>query len=249
MALVLMYHNIVEGDKERAGFHPAHRPYVLTREEFTTHIQIAQELGYRFLAVDDLYGDSCRDKLAILLTFDDSWENHCACDVMDESGIQGIFFLNSGDVGWEGRLTAEEVAGMAEGGHEIGSHGVNHEFLTNLDEGGLRESLSESKTALEEMSGRPVRFLSAVGGRYNALAAKIAREVGYEACFVSWPGFLGRVGDDFLVKRISIAAAMEARRFTSMLKNPLPLVLHRKMKYRLRLLASPFSRARGDEGH
>jgi hypothetical protein len=34
MAIVLMYHNVVESDAVRDTFHPAHRPYVTTREEF-----------------------------------------------------------------------------------------------------------------------------------------------------------------------------------------------------------------------
>ena len=249
MALVLMYHNIVESKKKRATFHPAHRPYVVTRDEFTRQVETALDLGWRFLGVDDLYGEGCLEKKALFLTFDDSWENHCATDVMEERGIRGLFFLNSGDVGLPGRLTAGEIAAMAARGHEIGSHGVRHEFLSRLEKPALRESLAVSKRVLQEMSGRPVRFLSAPGGRYNSLVKRVAREVGYEAFFVSWPGFLGRITKDSIVKRIAVSTAMDHDLFTRFLESPLPLVLRRTAKYRLRLLTDLFTRKSGGEGH
>jgi len=249
MALVLMYHNVVGTEEARAAFHPAHRPYVLTRGEFAGHIETARELGWRFLGVADFYGEGSRERKALLLTFDDSWENHTAVEVMGEHGIQGIFFLNSGELGWPGRFTADEAARLAESGHEIGSHSVKHEFLTLLEEPQLRQRLSESKKALEDACGRPVRFLSAPGGRYDARVARVAREVGYEAFFVSRPGFLGSVKDEFIVKRIGIAANVDAERLRRMLRRPLALVLRRKARYRLMRLAARFSRKHGGEGH
>jgi peptidoglycan/xylan/chitin deacetylase (PgdA/CDA1 family) len=244
-----MYHNVVETAAERDAFHPAHSPYVLTRAEFAAHIDAALGLGWRFLAAGDLYGEAAREARALLLTFDDSWENHTAVEVMEGKGIRGIFFLNSGEIGWPDRLSKDAVARMAAAGHEIGSHSVKHEFLTRLGDDELRAKLAESKKVLEDISGRPLRFLSAPGGRYDARVARVAREVGYEAFFVSWPGFLGQVGNDFVMKRISIAARVDAAGLVEMLSRPLALVLRRKARYRLMRLLARFSRKHGGEGH
>ena len=249
MALVLMYHNIVAGEAERSAFHPAHRPYVLTEEEFAAHVEIALARGWRFAGVDELCGAGPRDGRALVATFDDSWENGCAVRAMGQRGIKGVFFLNSGEIGMPGRVTAAEVASMAAEGHEIGSHGVGHEFLTRLDDARLGRDLSESRRTLAAMSGKPVRFLSAPGGRYDSRVARAARGAGYEAFFVSLPGFAGRIGGDFIVKRISIAARVDADAFGRMLDAPLPFVLRRKVKYRLSRLSARFSHERGDEGH
>jgi len=245
MALVLMYHNIVASDEARARFHPAHRPYVLTRAEFAGHIDLALELGWKFLTIADLYTDAANDNRRILLTFDDSWENADAVDVMAERKLEGVFFLNSGEIGSPGRLTVEGVRRMAAAGQEVGSHSARHEFLTHLSEPDLRKSLADSKSALAEMSGKPVRFLSAPGGRYNSLVARVAREVGYEAFFVSLPGFAGRIPDDFIMKRIGVAAA----RLRNILTHPSLYVLRRRVRYRFLRLFSRFSAKHGGEGH
>ena len=175
-----MYHNVAATGAARDAFHLAHRPYVLTRAEFAGHIDRALGLGWRFLCADDLCGEAAREKKALLLTFDDSWENLSAAEAMEEKGIRGIFFLNSGEIGLDGRLSKDAVARMAAAGHEIGSHSVKHEFLTRLGTDELRRKLTESKKALEDISGKPVRFLSAPGGRYDARVARVAKEAGYE---------------------------------------------------------------------
>ena len=249
MALVLMYHNVVESDAVRSTFHPAHRPYVTTSDEFSQHIETALGLGWRFRAVDELRGNGPRDDRAILLTFDDSWENSCAVEVMRRHGIKGVFFLNSAEIGLRGRLIPSDVLAMASEGHEIGSHGVTHEFLTRLDDRTLRAHMAESRKNLSEMSGKPVRFLSAPGGRFDARVAAAARDAGYEAFFVSVPGFLGRISDGFLVKRIGISTAVDAARLARILRAPRSYVLSRKVRYRLSRLRPQPAGLKGDEGH
>mgnify|MGYP001342005074 CR=1 FL=1 len=249
MALGIMYHNIVANDEERDAFHPAHRPYVLTRREFAEQLDAALGLGWKFLRIDELYTDTANDDRRILLTFDDSWENRCAVEVMEERGIQGIFFLNSGELGWPGRLTADAVGRMAAAGQEIGSHGAKHEFLTRLSESDLRKSLSESAKILSDITGKPTRFLSAPGGRYNGLVARVAKEVGYEAFFVSWPGFARRIGRDFLMKRISVSVNTDIERFRWILTHPSLHVLRRKAKYAVMRFLARFSTKHGGEGH
>jgi hypothetical protein len=51
------------------------------------------------------------------------------------------------------------------------------------------------------------------------------------------------------MKRISIAANVDAARLAGMLSSPLALVLRRKAKYRLMRLLARFSRKHGGEGH
>lgn len=249
MPLIVMYHNVVPSDEARERFHHAHRPYVFTRAEFAAHLDAALSLGWRFLRAEELYTAAAYEKKTLFLTFDDSWENVDAVEVLAARGLQGLFFLNSGEIGWPDRLTADGVRRMAQAGQEIGSHSAKHEFLSRLPESALRASLADSKRILSEMAGRPARFLSAPGGRYNALVERVAREVGYEAFFVSWPGFAGRIGDCFVMKRIGVASNIDADRFKWILSHPWRHILRRKMKYRVTRTLDFLTTKHGGEGH
>jgi peptidoglycan/xylan/chitin deacetylase (PgdA/CDA1 family) len=244
-----MYHNVVPSDAARERFHPAHRPYVFTRAEFAAHLDAALGLGWKSLRVDELYTAAAYEKKSLFLTFDDSWENADAVEVLAERGLQGLFFLNSGEIGLPDRLTVEGVKRMAAAGQEVGSHGAKHEFLSRLPEADLRKSLAESRKVLAGMTGRPVRFLSAPGGRYNSLVARVAKEVGYDAFFVSWPGFARRIGDVFLMKRIGLASHIDADRFRWIISHPWRHILRRKLKYRMTRAFDFLTTKHGGEGH
>lgn len=79
-------------------------------------------------------GHAANDPLTIVsLTFDDgSASQLAAAGLMDDRGMAGTFYVNSGSVGKAGYATRAQLTQLAEDGHEIGGHTVNHVNLPAL---------------------------------------------------------------------------------------------------------------------
>jgi len=73
-------------------------------------------------------------------------------DLFDESGVKGTFFT----LGWIAAHHGELVREIAARGHEIASHGYNHQLIYMLTPRQFREDVHAAKAALEDASGQPV---------------------------------------------------------------------------------------------
>jgi polysaccharide deacetylase family protein (PEP-CTERM system associated) len=71
---------------------------------------------------------------------------------LDETGIQATFFV----VGQIARHNPALIRFIAASGHEIASHGWDHQRLHNLTPASFREDVRRSKDALEQVTGCPV---------------------------------------------------------------------------------------------
>jgi len=77
---------------------------------------------------------------------------HHLLDLFARHGIQATFFV----LGWIAERLPHLVSEIQKFGHEIASHGYNHELCSGLVCTTLRGDLLRSKTLLEDISGRPV---------------------------------------------------------------------------------------------
>ncbi len=144
---------------------------------------------------------------SVVVTFDDCYrDNLFAARTLAEYGLPACFFVPSGFVGterafpWDDglkampNLTWADVREMAGLGHEIGSHSVNHADMAKISDEDARRELADSKHAIEEHLGRPVRwFAFPFGGKANCADERLCpmiRELGYDACFSGHGGFI-----------------------------------------------------------
>jgi polysaccharide deacetylase family protein (PEP-CTERM system associated) len=72
--------------------------------------------------------------------------------MLAERGAKGTFFV----VGWLAEKEPAMVRRIAAAGHEIASHGYEHELVGRLGPDGFRASVRRSKGVLEDISGQPV---------------------------------------------------------------------------------------------
>jgi polysaccharide deacetylase family protein (PEP-CTERM system associated) len=70
-------------------------------------------------------------------------------DFLAERGVSGTFFV----LGWLAEQEAEMVRSIAAAGHEIASHGYEHELVGRLGRDGFRESVRRSRGVLEDATG------------------------------------------------------------------------------------------------
>jgi len=66
--------------------------------------------------------------------------------------ITSTFFV----LGWVARHESDVVRRIADAGHEIASHGMEHRMLQHLTPDRFRKELLDSRSLLEDISGRPV---------------------------------------------------------------------------------------------
>lgn len=74
-------------------------------------------------------------------------------DLLAEHDIRGTFFV----LGWLASVEPAMVRAIAEGGHEVASHGWEHQVLGHLGPEGFRPSVRHSRQVLEDITGARVR--------------------------------------------------------------------------------------------
>lgn len=198
---LLMYHELSRAGRELCDSSPGYTRYVVDESTFEAHLASLQAVGTSGESVSGALESS-----GLALTFDDGCETDLliAAPLLERFGFGATFYLVSGWIGRRGFLSEKQVAELAGAGFEIGSHGVRHAFLSELSDQKLRAELRDSKTHLEQLSGREIAHLSCPGGRFDARVATMARELGYASVATSRAGRNAANGDRFRLNRMAI---------------------------------------------
>ncbi len=159
-------------------------------EVFRRHIQEFKKAGYKFIDVSDLQqyrmGKAELPEKAVLISFDDGYADNYtyAYPILLEEQVPGTFFVVSGTVGHDNRMTADELREMQANGMKIGSHTVSHENLAEMGVQSINFEMRESRAALEKVLGKPVYALAYPEGKAND-AVLVAVEKHYDMAFLA----------------------------------------------------------------
>ena len=130
---------------------------------------------------------------SVIITIDDGYDDivDVAFPILKEFGYPFTFYLYTNFLGGSGRtLSEEEVRELIEGGGELGSHSVSHDFLIRAkrkfgDENDYEDWLSKeikgSKESLEKKFGVPINSFAYPYGEYNESLVKKIAEAGYSS--------------------------------------------------------------------
>ncbi|GIH90030.1 polysaccharide deacetylase family protein [Planobispora siamensis] len=125
-----------------------------------------------------------KPRTIVVLTFDDGDATHLAvARMLQKHGMRGTFYVNSATLGDEEKLTTRQLAAIAEAGHEIGGHTLNHTRLTELLPDQQRTQICDDRRALMKM-GHRVTTLAYPFGSVDADAKRTAKSCGYNAARV-----------------------------------------------------------------
>lgn len=95
----------------------------------------------------------------VILTFDDGWADHYdVASKLDEHGLKGTFYINSGRVGRTQRMTLDQIRSIADRGHEIASHTITHFRLTSSSYEAQKNEICEDRRQLLEWGFRVTTF-------------------------------------------------------------------------------------------
>lgn len=213
--IILLYHDIDSSDNPTEKKDLATRETVVRLEEFESHMRYLASEGYRVLSVkqyleEQQYGND-RDR-DIVLTFDDGHiSNHrFALSVLNRYSFSATFFVIANNIGKSNYMGEQEIHELLDYNMEIGSHGLTHSYLTELNPEEITREVTESKNILEACIGKPVEVFAYPGGHFNRNVEECVKAAGYQAAVSCIVGRNNRKTAPFLLKRI------EARRGTSL---------------------------------
>lgn len=215
-APVVLFHRV---DDEYAG-----NPISCTTREFDRYCaffaRYFEVVSLSALAEAVQRGDDLSGKLAI--TFDDGYsDNVSAAATLKAYGLNACFFVATGYIGtardgwWDLEqgcrsrwMSWTDVAQLHEWGFELGAHTENHVDLGRIEGVAARREIEGSRTALEQVTGRPVQHFSyPYGGRNHITHAnrQLISDLGFTTCSSAYGGWVTRDSDLMDVQRFAVS--------------------------------------------
>lgn len=208
---ILMYHQIGE-----------HRPrsalnrWRVKRETFVRQMEFLSSHGYQGISLRELGDNPRAEGKRAVLTFDDGFAGVLASawPEMRARGFSGTVFVVAGRLGgvndWdreepgEPLLSADDVRRLSEEGMEIGSHGLNHRALTDVDEAGKTRETTESRRILEEITGRKVESFCYPYGAFDEASLVAVERAGYRLATVIRSGINEDLSAPLRLRRVPV---------------------------------------------
>lgn len=200
---ILMYHSIKyeKGNELR-----------IPQDKFRQQMQYLKEDGFHPISLDELYsyyvfGDTLPNK-PILITFDDGYVDNYnnAYPVLKEFGFKATIFMISGYIADNSEfLSANELKEMDKNGIDIECHTVSHKHLNQLSYDEQKEELQVSKTKLEEILGKKIKYVAYPYGDYNQNTLDLVHQLGYKMGITTEQWKSNKSNGIYKLKRIYIS--------------------------------------------
>lgn len=184
---MLMYHQV--GQPPPGAMHLGNWT---APDEFAAQLEYLACSGYTSIALEDwVTPGAALPERPLVITFDDGYRSvrDVAWPLVRRYGFGATTFLVAGEIGGTNRwdsgellqplLGADDVAALAAEGMRFGSHGWSHRRLRSVSDPELAAELNDSRAALAEILGAPVRCISYPYSSSDARVLSAARAAGY----------------------------------------------------------------------
>lgn len=211
----LMYHELDVPGRCVCGSGLGYTRYVLPERAFREQMEYLKANGFQGLSVGQALTFPEGSNIAV--TFDDGCETDllAAAPILHQMGFDATFYITTGWLGNRCHLSASQLKELSKQGFEIGCHSMTHALLTDLNEGALKREISDAKSDLEQILGRPVDHFSCPGGRYDHRIATVARAAGYRTVATSRIHANSTDTDLFALGRVAILRGMPVKDFAA----------------------------------
>jgi peptidoglycan/xylan/chitin deacetylase (PgdA/CDA1 family) len=102
---------------------------------------------------------------------------------------------------WDGMMSWTELRGLAERGHEVGSHSMSHAILPLCDDEELTREVDGSRRFIEERLGRPLSSFCYPNGDFDRRTARAVAASGYARAVTTRWGLNGETASPYELTR------------------------------------------------
>lgn len=217
---ILLYHSI---DSHRPK---AYSRWVVTPACFESHLALIRDEGYQPITVETLAAAKASGRTVppkcVIITFDDGLADFLlnAMPILSRFGFPASLYVTSGYVGGMARWLAHlgqgdrpmlswpQISTLADAGIEIGAHSVSHPQLDLVERHKARREIVESREAIEDAIGRPVRSFAYPHGYSTRATRQMVSEAGFLAACGVRNALSSSREDPFQLSRVIMEQSM-----------------------------------------
>jgi peptidoglycan/xylan/chitin deacetylase (PgdA/CDA1 family) len=210
---ILVYHSVMP---HHPGQTAEQRVLDVGDSVFVAQMRYLVDGGYHVVSfaalVDALEGRDTLPKRAVVITFDDGWENQFshAFPILRRFGLTATFFVFTTPIGKDGKLmTWEQLRELQAAGMTIGSHTRTHPVLPDYH-AALHNEVAMSRADIKEHLGRAPDFFAYPFGAWDAESAAWARTAGYRAARAYRGGAWNSPSDLYHLRAVPVTDNMRA---------------------------------------
>ena len=161
-------------------------------EQFFEHLRLIRTLGLRIISLPELLHRPHPELMrTVAITFDDGlFSNYAqALPFLQKANAVAHFFVNTANVGEEGRMGWSEILELQRAGMIIGSHGHRHVDHSQSSLEALVRQMSQSRHVLEQRLQQDVTYFAAPYGLVSRNVYTAAQRSGFSCVCTSrcWP--------------------------------------------------------------
>ncbi len=214
---ILMYHYIrpmPDCKKDKVGCSLSVPPSVLEEQ-----LQFLQKNGWTTISLDDLSASFKDPKVLpakpIILTFDDGYSDFYqnAYPLLQRYNMKATnYVLSRGEQlnaqqHYAHYMTSSQLRELAASPLiTIAAHTMDHSYLKGRSAQVQHDEISNSKSELEQIIGKPVRHFAYPYGAYDGLSIKYAQDAGFVTAASTLPGTRNNDSTGFTLRRVRIGA-------------------------------------------
>lgn len=183
---------------------------------FRQQLRELQAAGFTSGSLNDCAG--LLQPRRIVLTFDDGYVNvlRYATEPLAATGFTALQFLPANLLGrcneWDVALgeapepimDATQVREWLDAGHQIGSHSLDHPYLTRIPLAAAREQIAASRKKLEDRFGVAIEHFCYPYGDWNPAVGDLVAAAGYRTASTTDPGANRPSDSRFALKRFTV---------------------------------------------
>ena len=187
------------------------------------------------LPLSELLKNNDHEGIQVAITFDDGYDSvhNIAYPAMERFGFTGTVYLNTGMIDDEINMQSipeeghyqdtkfmnwHQVQELRKNDWNIGSHGVQHYDLCNVDESQVENELSQSKAEIQQRLGLSCDDFSYTWGSYNEKLKKQVEAAEYSSSVSGEHGPITDKSDLFAIPRIDIRQDYNLNDFSAVVK-------------------------------
>ncbi len=206
---ILMYHyvEVVTDERDTLRKSMAVNPVI-----FENQLKALRAKGYHFILPGALVtagrNEETLPEKPIMLTFDDGYRDFytVAYPILKRQQVPAINYIIYNFIGKNvNYMTEAEVQEIVSGGLVIiGSHTMDHAYLTRVNLNQVRWELLESRSLLAKKFGVMVEDFAYPGGYNNEMTQSMAAEAGYRTAVATQPGVATEKSNPFHLPRLRV---------------------------------------------